>query len=456
MRRITRRSVLRAAAGISVTLPFLESLLPRGARAQAAPPPLRFGVFFSPNGVIEADWVPSGGQKDFVLSPTLSPLSDHRDDIIVLYGLNNETSYMQSGNDHDLSMGHMLTAMRMQGSVYGRAGHILDGTAGGPSIDQAIAKEIGGETKLRSLELGVESTISDLEPMVTRMSYGGPGDPRTPLDEPKQVFARLFGDSDVAETEIEALHRQRKSVLDGVLAEFNDINRKLGYDDRQKLERHAAAIRDLERQLDLGFEPTGSCQVPDGPPDVSVEVVDCNRDGRPTKCVAGFTEIGKAQMDLMVLALACDLTRVVSLQWSTAESTTVHSHLGVENEHHLMSHAVVANRASLTAVETWYSEQFAYLLSELKKVPEGEGTLLDHVLMFWPNELSQAEIHDRRRLPYVLAGKAGGQLETGRFLRYDMAPPPHNHLLASFLNLFGIPASGFGEPDYPGTLAGLV
>jgi hypothetical protein len=165
-------------------------------------------------------------------------------------------------------------------------------------------------------------------------------------------------------------------------------------------------------------------------------------------------DIGKAQMDLMVLAFACDLSRVVSLQWSTAESTIVHSQLDITGEHHLMSHDINTNSGSLTRINTWYAEQFAYLLTELKKIPEGDGTLLDNLLMFWPNELSQGEVHSRRGLPYLLAGRAGGQLESGRFLRYEGTP--HNQLYASFLNLFGVSADGFGEPDFPGTLAGLV
>src|SRR5688572_6663486 len=105
--------------------------------------------------------------------------------------------------------------------------------------------------------------------MVTRMSYGGPGDPRTPLDEPNQVFARLFGDTLATQAEIELLHRQRRSVLDAVLGEFNSINAQLGYDDRQKLERHATAIRDLEHQLELGAAPNATCQIPSGPPNIT-------------------------------------------------------------------------------------------------------------------------------------------------------------------------------------------
>jgi hypothetical protein len=454
-RRLHRRSLLRGAAGIAVALPFLDAMLPRRASAQAAMAPLRFGVFFSANGVIDADWTPKGGEKDFVLSTALAPLAPHRADINIVQGLNAETSYMQEGNPHDLAMAHMLTGMRMQGSMFGRAGHILDGTAGGPSVDQALAKVIGGDTKLRSLELGVQSTITDLEPMVTRMSYGGPNDPRSPLDDPKQVFTRLFGDTLASQAEIAALHKRQKSVLDAVLAEFGSVNATLGYDDKQKLERHAEAIRDIERQLELMNMPMGvGCKIPMDPPNVNVEVFDCTRDGRPTKCLTGFAEIGKAQMDLMVLALACDLSRVVSLQWSTAESTTVHSQIGISDEHHLMSHDIANKAPLMTKVNTWYAEQFAYLLGEMKKIPEGAGTLLDNTLLFWPNELSQAEVHLRRNLPYVLAGNAQGKVPTGRYLKYN--GDPHNKLLATFLNIFGINATSFGEAMYPGTLSGIA
>src|SRR5688572_21047295 len=404
-------------------------MVPRQARSQAQSPPLRFGIFFSSCGVIESNWLPTGGDTDFALGPSLAALEPHKSDIVVLHGLDAATSYMQSGNEHDLAMAHMLTAMRMRGNQVGRAGHIVDGTAGGPSIDQAIAAAIGGETKLRSLELGVASTITDLEPLVIRMSYGGPGDPRTPMDDPQQVFARLFGDGETSEDEIQRLHRQRRSVLDAVLAEFDAVNATLGYDDRQKLELHATAIRDIENQLDLG--DTSGCQVPGSPPSVTAEVFDCVRDGRPGKCLASYPEIGKAQMDLMVLAFACDLSRVVSLQWSTAESTIVHSQLNITGEHHLMSHDINTNSGALTSINTWYAEQFAYLLGELEKIPEGDGTLLDNLLMFWPNELSQGEVHSRRGLPYLLAGHAGGQLATGRFLQYQGTP--HNQLYASFL-----------------------
>lgn len=457
LRRLNRRTLLRGAAGISIGLPFLEAMRPSVGQAQANVPK-RFGVFFSPCGVIPSAWNPSGGVTDFVLRGSLEPLAPHRDDLVVMRGLNAESSYMQDGNPHDLAMGHMLTAIRYKVDSTGRAGHVINGTVGGPSIDQAIAQAIGGETKLRSLELGVDSTTTVLEPMVLRMSYGGPNDPRTPLDDPQQVFARLFGDSTAGEAEVDVLHQQRRSVLDAVLREFEAVDRTLGYDDRQRLERHASAIRDLENQLAVGAAAGGTCETP-APPTVTAELVDCIQNEHSAtpmqaKCLASFADVGKAQMDLMVLAFACDLSRVVSLQWSTAESTTTHEHVGLSLEHHRMSHDVGSNNDNLIKVDTWYAEQFAYLLSEMKKIDEGDGTLLDNTLMFWPNELEQGESHSRRNLPYVLAGKAGGQLPTGRFLQFQ--GEPHNRLYATFLNMFGVPASGFGEPDMSGTLTDLV
>ncbi len=456
-RRLNRRSLLRGAAGISIALPFLEAMRPSVGKAEDGSP-LRFGVFFSANGVLPNTWEPTGEGANFQLSRALAPLEEHQDDLVILRGINAETSYMQEGNPHDLAMAHMLTASRMQVRATGRADHVVDGTVSGPSIDQAIAQVIGNDTRLRSLELGVEATTSVLEPMVLHMSYGGPNDPRTPIDEPQQAFSRLFGDTDAGQADVERLLGQRRSVLDAVLTEFQNVGASVGYDDRLRLERHASHIRDIESRVSGQSAGAGACGAPT-PPTVTAELVDCVVNGHSStpmnaKCLASLPEIGKAQMDLMVLAFACDLSRVVSLQWSTAESTTLHSHAGVTGEHHRMSHDVGTYGNDLTKVDTWFSEQFAYLLTELKKVPEGDGTLLDNMLLFWCNELEHGEAHSRNNLPYLLAGKAGGQLTTGRVVRYQREA--HNKLYATFLNMFGEPATGFGERDFPGTLTGLV
>lgn len=460
-RRLTRRSLLRGAAGISVALPFLEAMRPGVGRAQSNSP-LRFGVFFMPDGIAKNTWEPKGDGVGYELGSGLQALAPHKDDLVFLRGIGMETSYLaseSSRNPHDLGMAHLLTASKMRVRQTGRADHVTDGTASGPSIDQAIAQAIGGETRLRSLELGVESTASVLEPMVLHMSYGGPDDPRTPIDEPKQAFARLFGDTEATQSEVEILLNQRRSVLDAVLTEFQSVSAAVGYDDRQRLERHASHIRDIEDRV-AAISPTVAACASPTEPTVSAQLVDCvvnEHSSTPmnAKCLASFPDVGRAQMDLMVLAFACDLSRVVSLQWSTAESTTFHSHLaGVTGEHHRMSHDFATYGSQISKVDTWYAEQFAYLLAEMKKIPEGEGTLLDNTLMFWANEQEDGQAHNRRNVPFVLAGKAGGQLETGRVIRYQNEP--HNKLYATFLNMFGVESTGFGDPGFPGTLTGLV
>src|SRR4029077_4192772 len=157
----------------------------------------------------------------------------------------------------------------------------------------------------------------------------------------------------------------------------------------------------------------------------------CLQDGRPATCVGDFPTIGKAQMDILVLALACDLTRVANLQWSTAESTTVHSQIGITAEHHLMSHDDVANAANIAKVNTWFAQQFNYLLDRLSGITDADGsTLLDGSVVFWVNELSRGPAPFRRALPYVLAGKGNGAMRPGRFLKFN--GEPHNRLYASF------------------------
>jgi hypothetical protein len=459
MNVLSRRALLRGSGGIAVALPLLDAMLvPRGARAAAAAPK-RFIVFFSANGTIMQSWAPAGADTAFTLSPILAPLQTHRNQLLVMRGLNNEVSYTSAGsNAHDLGMGTMLTGigMKIGPSGLGRANHIIDGSAGGPSIDQVIAANIGKASRFTSLSLGVQSTSTILEPMVTRMAYRGSFDPVIPQDDPAKVFASLFGDTQASQADILNLQKRRGTVLDAVMADYTTLMSKLGTDDRAKLDRHVTSIRELEKQLLMMGSPTTSCHgITPVAPTASLTPRACLQDARPATCVGDFPTIGKAQMDLLVLALACDLTRVATLQWSTAESTVVHSELGVTHEHHKMSHDDVTNVADLTKVNTWYAQQFSYLLDQLSTTTGADGTtLLDGSIVFWVNELSRGTDHNRRDLPYILAGTGGGAIRPGRFITFK--GEPHNRLYTTFLNLFGIPATFFGDPAYTGTLTGLA
>jgi hypothetical protein len=537
-RRISRRTMLRGALGAGVALPWLEIMMPRGLRAQAAAtPPKRFGIFFSPCGTIPENWrstainpsvaTPSSTSPaistQFTLSPILQPLAPFQQDIVVVRGVSMETTKVPPiANVHDQGMTEMLTAIPLvKGpSGAGRANHFLDGSAGGPSIDQHIAQAIGGQTLLPSLELGVESNDTFLETLVTHMCYGNvdPNDPYKravpvpPVDDPVQIYTRLFGTIQTGTPEqITRVLMNKKSVLDYVSSDYNDLKAKLGAQDGAKLDQHLTNIRSIEDRLTKLIQnpALNACPGVSSIMPVSPAREKCLRDQdlrtktelaeqTPNFCVTNFREIGQLQMDLMILALSCDLTRVASLQWSTAESTVIHSWLPLEyngtREHHLMTHNETVGvslqaskvnqmtstviRSDLTKIHNWYAQQYAYMLGKLKGIQEANGTtLLDNMLLFWTNELGIGGTHSYTNVPYVIAGNCQGQMQTGRYIDfwgedppipssaiqpYDFANiynkgAPHNKLMVSFLNMMGVPNDGtFGMKDYTGNLPGLI
>jgi hypothetical protein len=460
-KRLSRRTLLRGAGGVALALPFLEAMQAvRPRRLAAAPTPKRFVTWFTSNGSIMDVWQPTGTETSFTLTGSLQALTPHKDQLVIMRGLNNEASYIFGPNPHDAACATMLTgaALKAGPSGTGRAGHILDGTCDGPSIDQEIARVIGGQTKFASLELGVQSTTTILEPMVTRICYRGTlGAAKSlPLeDDPKKVFARLFMDANASAASLEALKVKRKSVLDAALRDFERVNAKVGAADRTKLDRHATTVRQVETALDKLGGTGLTCTIPSTPPAANLDPVDCLQDGRPARCSGDFLALGQAQMDLLVLSLACDLTRVATLQWSTAESTTFHKWLNVRTEHHLMTHDVGTYRSDLIKVETWYAQQFAKFLDALKSHTDADGTtLLDSAIVLWPNELSEGQSHSRKDLGWLLAGKGNGALRTGRNLRF--MGNATNQLFASLMTMYGAPTAGFGDPKFKGTLPGLA
>jgi hypothetical protein len=417
MPRVPRRRFLRGLAGGALALPLLASLDSRSARA--APPPKRLIVFFSANGTIADAWRPTGGEDDFVLGEILAPLAPHRDQLLILGGIDAESSYHGPGdNSHWNGMGHMLTGTELVDLGGGTF------SAGGISVDQHLAAKIGGATKLASLELAVETSPSTVS---SRLSYLGAAQPVPPESDPQQVFHRLFGGLSPA------LRARRKSVLDAVGDDLGTLTPTLGRADQLKLEAHLDAVRDVEKRLYIS--PAPACGT------IELGRFDVN----------DLPAIGKEQMDLLVLALACDLTRVVTLQWSQAVSMTRMTWLGITDPHHTLSHYPVTDpvaQAKLVQINRWYATQFAYLLQAMKAVPEGDGTLLDHSVVLWCNELGEGSTHSRRNVPYVLAGSAGGHFKTGRFLDFQgsSSKPWHNDLLISLCQAMDVNDTTFGNP----------
>jgi hypothetical protein len=267
-------------------------------------------------------------------------------------------------------------------------------------------------------------------------------------NSPVSVFNRVFSQLGGDQTALAKLRARRKTVLDTVMDGYGTLAPQLGAIDKARMEAHFSEIRDLETRLTASVGAGDACVKPMAP------TIDF-------KANDNFPAIGKLQTDLMVMALACDLTRVATLQWERSVGDVRFTWLGADRGHHAYSHdadSAVDTVEMLTKINIWFSEQFAYLLTKLASIKEGTGTMLDNTLVLWCNELSRGNAHSHPDMPFLLAGRAGGALRTGRFLTYPKTPSvPHNNLLVSVMNAMGLPDQTIGNPAYcTGPLTNLL
>jgi hypothetical protein len=435
----TRRKLLHSMLGATIGLPWLETFAGSSARAQATPNQ-RFVVMFTANGTVRDQWLPNGKETDFTLSPILSPLAPHQDDLVVISGLEQKGT---GGDGHQTGISGMLTGGGLLHGNFAGVGAPPAGWAEGPSVDQRIAEELGAGMPFRSLELGVQVGSAD---NWGRMSYRGRNQPLAPREDPGRVFDDVFGPLTLAPADRARRQAERQSILDYLKEDVTRLSSEVALADRQRLDAHLTYLREVETRLQRQGQIAATCTVPERP----------EASGNTN---ADFPVIGALQMDLLVLALACGQTRVASLMWSRSVSQTRFTWLGIDDSHHGLSHLPDADteaQDALTRINTWYAERCAELITKLKSYPEGDGTLFDQCLLLWCNELGTGNTHSRKNAPYVLAGSAGGALETGRFLSYE-GDVPHNNLLVSLLNLMGLPDTTFGRPEWcTGPLDGLV
>ena len=442
--RFSRRNFLRGL-GIGATalaLPFTRVL---SGRADGHLPK-RLLVWFTPNGTISEEWVSSGGERDFVMGRILEPLAPFRDKLLLLDGLNvRDVAAEGQGSGHQKGCGCFLTGQPLNDGDFGGGGDAMSGWADGISIDQHIVNEIEPPTPFRSLELGVYVRGSNNR---HRLAYRGPDDPLPPQNSPYAVYDRLFGETTGDAAAIERLRQRRQSVLDSVHGDLAELHGRLPYEHRLRLEAPTDSLRDVERRLETAALGGPACEEP------SVgEPMNPERD-------ENYPVMGQLQMDLMVAAMACDMTRVGTLMWSGSTSGQTFDFIdGVRSQgHHDMSHEANANdgiREDLVLINRWYAEQFAYLLGKLDSIPEGDGTMLDNTVILWGNELSDGDRHNLRDHKWVVAGSAGGYFRTGRYIQ--TGDVPHQNLLVSLANAMGVPIDRFGHPDHcTGPLAGLT
>ncbi len=433
-RGFSRRAFLGGVGCAGALAPFVPLLESEAGVAQF---PKRLIILFSANGTIHENWVPSGGESDFALSTILAPLETHRDKLVILDGL--EVIRQGLGDGHQMGMGSLWTGSQLlPGEFEGGGGAGFAGYAGHPSVDQVVANTIGIDTPYKSLEFGVQTGGANVW---TRMSYADANQPLPPEDNPQAMFDRLFADLDVDPAGIDRLKAERRSVIDLVKGDLVSLESRYGGSDRVKVEAHLDAIRAIETRNEAAVP---SCDKP---------TIDLAFDPFAND---NFPAVTQRQIDLMVMALACDLTRVASLQCSASVSGTLFSWLGQSTGHHDLSHLGDEDPTmveQITAVNVWYAEQVRYLLDALAAVPEGDGTLLDNTLVVWGNELSRGNSHGNHPVPFVLAGGAGGAMQGGRYLNFSQVP--HNRMLVSICQMMGIAdTQSFGDND-PAT-GGLV
>ncbi len=434
-RGLSRRSFLGSmgAAGVTASLvPLLES----EAGGQASPK--RLILLTSANGTIHDQWVPGFDGESLQLSPVLAPLEAHKDDIIVLDGLG-----WQYGDGPGVD--HMRICMLWNGTpmldgndFQNSTGDRPCGWGGGMSVDQFLAERIGNETPFSSLEFGVQNGGAHI---YSRVSYAGADQPIPPEDDPYAMFERLFSEFSQSEAELAQLRARRQSVIDAVTGSLSSLETRVAATDRIKIEAHLDAVRSIEQRLDT----TATCDVP-----MLGDAIDPNAND-------SFPAVTRLQIDMMVMAMACDLTRISSFLWARAGSNVRYTWIGQSTEHHSIAHdSSDPGRNQIAEINTWHAGELAYLIDALKAVPEGDGTMLDNTLVVWGNELADGWTHSQHPIPLVLAGGANFGLQTGRYLDYGDAR--HNGLLVSLCNLMDqADVTEFGElDDGSGALDGLV
>lgn len=433
----SRRQFLKQLGLSTAAFPFISNLPSLGFENGAARKQ-RLVVVFSPNGVVPDTFWPDQEGPLEALKESLAPLDAFRDRTLMLHGVCDKVR--GDGDNHMRGIGCLLTGIELYpGNIQGGS-HTPAGWASGISIDQEIKNHLQSQphtrTRFGSLEFGV--VVPDRADTWTRMCYSGPNKPIAPIDDPYQMFRKLYGQLRDQES--------LKSVLDELQSDLARIEAVVSESDRRLLDEHATLVREMEQEL-LRVGPTEAGHpVPELEPGIREE-----NDNIP--------RISRMQIDLMVSAFRADLARVSTLQFTNSVGQARMKWLDIDETHHTLSHEPDSNedaQKKLTQINRWYCEQLAYLVQKLGETPEpgGEGSLLDNTIVIWTNELGKGNSHTLDNIPFVMVG-GGLDFQMGRSLQFGKVP--HNRLLLSLAHGFGHEIETFGNPDLcaDGPLSGL-
>jgi hypothetical protein len=426
MNTIRRRKFVKRMGLSAASLPFLLGL-PSLGLASPARPRQRLVIMFSPNGTIPSAYWPTETGKDFQLKEIMSPLEPFKQRMLVLHGLSNKVR--GDGDNHMRGMSCLLTGIELfPGNVQGGS-DTPAGWASGISIDQELKNffQSREETRTRfgSLEFGVG--VTDRADPWTRMSYGGPNKPIAPISDPYQMYQKLYGQlKDKA---------QLGSILDDVREDLKKARKLVSAEDRRLLEEHEALVRQMEKEIG----EAGRQKLRVGPPSLEEGVTDQN-DNVP--------RLSRMQIDLLVNSFVNDMARVATLQYTKSVGQAKMRWLDINDNHHGLSHEPdkdEAAQAKLIKINKWFCGELRYLVERLASAsePGGVGSLLDHTLVVWTNELGKGNNHTLDDLPCVAIGGGFG-FEMGRSLKLDKVA--HNRFHLALAHAAGHRLETFGKP----------
>lgn len=432
-KHLSRRTFLRGA-GVAMALPFLESMVPAlGARSLAATnSPFRFGVVYMPCGVYPDVWHPDEAGSDFTFKQVMSPLEPYRDKLVTISG-------MQAPWGESVHVGASSAFLNGVGPVVDReaTGDAFGDLQSKKTLDQHIAAAVAGDTPLRSIEVGTEDMgtatgACDGFPCTyfDTLAWRTDTDPLPVSINPRVTFERMFGETGSREFRTARL-RERQSLLDSVVNETAALRRELGAPDQAIFDEYLTNIRQVEQQLErmesrLGTI-TGDVTAPLGLPEA-------------------FDDHMTVTFELMRLAYQGDISRVFTFMIGHEPTDRSYAHIGISGTHHSISHH--GNKAETmelyAKIGTYQILKFAEFVGKLKETPDGDGSLLDHSLLYWGSGMSNGNAHDRSNPPAVLVGGAHGQLTGNRHVVAREKEPTAN-LLIALGALYGVELDHVGE-----------
>jgi len=438
-KHIHRRTVLKAA-GVSLALPFLDAMVPAGTvlAQTAAVPKLRTGFFYIPHGAIMGNtshgpsldkWTPSGSGAAFKLSPILAALEPYKKYVSSFGNLQNAAT---AGSVHSFTPATWLSATRPDTGA--PRAHMAT------TLDQVIAKIIGQETPLPSLEVAAETTVQSAAGgggYYSTLSFRDAESPLPMEPNPRKVFLQLFGEGDTPQ-ERATINTRTNSLLDLILEGTKSLKGNLGNGDRAVLDGYLESVREVERRTQkAAAKDLSAFTIPEAP----VGELD------------SFAEQVTLMFDLVALAYQADLTRVASYIMAAEGTNRTYNHIGIPDSFHPVSHHAndLTRIEKLAKIQTWHLEQFAAFVKKMAETPDGQGSLLDHSIFMYGSNMSNSDRHDNYPEPNIVVGGGSGKMKLGgqHLVLPERTPIANLHL--TLLQKVGVERDTFG--DSTGTIA---